>query len=74
MEETTDVAFSPDGLTLASVGLRNSLKLWHLPTGREVVTEHDLETGNWVRFLPAGSTLAVGTVTNTIRLLPAPAE
>ena len=74
MEETTDVAFSSDGLTLASVGLQNSLKLWHLPTGREVVTEHDLQTGNWVHFLPAGSTLAVGTFTNTIRLLPAPAE
>ena len=72
MEETTDVAFSPDGRTLASVGLFQSLKFWHLPTGREVVSERDAQSGSWLAFLPGGQTLAVGTSTNSLRLLEAP--
>jgi serine/threonine protein kinase/WD40 repeat protein len=59
-DHTVAVAFSPDGKTLASTGGDGSLKLWHLPTRREVATL--LETGavGPVTFSPDGSMLIVG--------------
>ncbi|MEK7675335.1 MAG: protein kinase [Verrucomicrobiota bacterium] len=59
-DHTAEVAFSPDGKTLASTGGDGSLKLWHLPTRREVATL--LETGAMgpVTFSPDGSLLIVG--------------
>jgi serine/threonine protein kinase/WD40 repeat protein len=59
-DHTAEVAFSPDGKTLASTGGDGSLKLWHLPTRREVATL--LETGavGPVAFSPDGSLLIVG--------------
>jgi WD40 repeat protein len=59
-EETTDVAFCPDGLTLASVGRRDSLKLWHLPTRRELVS------------IPMRRKLAVTAENNLLHVLEAP--
>jgi WD40 repeat protein len=45
------VAFSPDGQTLATSGVDGLLKLWHLPTQREVLTLLTLDQGVSVDFL-----------------------
>jgi len=58
---TFAVAFSPDGKTLASVGADGSLKLWHLPTRREVATLMESRAMGSVAFSADGSTLIVGT-------------
>ncbi|MDB9445461.1 trypsin-like peptidase domain-containing protein [Anabaena sp. CS-542/02] len=59
------VAFSPDGLTLASLGGRDStIKLWDVATGREIATL----TGHSPVFSPDGRTLAFGSGDETIKL------
>lgn len=64
----TSVAFSPDGLILASGGCY-SIKIWHTGTWRELaaLTGH---TGLvWsVAFSPDGQTLASGSYDNTIKV------
>lgn len=45
------IAFSPDNLTLATGGADGVLKLWHLPTQREVLTLLNLEQGSWLEYL-----------------------
>jgi hypothetical protein len=54
------VAFDPGGRTLASAGQDGGIKLWHLPTGRELF---DLPggglQGGLVRFDPGGRVLYV---------------
>jgi WD40 repeat protein len=74
MQETTDVAFSPDGRTLASLGHNESLKLWHVPTLREVLSENEPHAGLWLLFSPDGGKLAVETDADKLRLLPAPSK
>jgi WD40 repeat protein len=74
MQETTDVAFSPDGRTLASLSNGESLKFWHLPTLREVYSEPMPDAGLWLRFSPDGERLAVAIVDSQLRLLEAPQE
>ncbi len=70
-DHTAEVAFSPDGRTLASTGGDGSLKLWHLSTRREVATL--LETGavGPVAFSPDGSLLIVG-LDDRVRIFRAP--
>ena len=72
MEEVTDVAFSPDGQTLASIGHRDAVKLWHLPTRREVVSLDFPMAGIFLQFAPDGRRLAVCTDENSVRLFEAP--
>lgn len=72
MEETSDVAFSPDGRTLASVNVKVSVKLWHLATRRELVSWDFPQAGDSVRFSPDGRFLAVTTQTNSVHLFEAP--
>jgi WD40 repeat protein len=72
MQETTDVAFSPDGRTLASLSQGESLKLWHLPTLRQVYSLKMANAGMWLRFSPDGSRLAISMMDNQLTLLEAP--
>ncbi|HWX19839.1 MAG TPA: protein kinase [Candidatus Binatia bacterium] len=72
MEEATDVAFSPDGRTLASIARKESLKFWHLATQRELLSLDFPQAGNFLRFSPDGTHLAVATEENSIRLFEAP--
>ena len=64
-----DVAFSPDGLTLASVGADRFLRIWEIETGRLLKSlkghTHDIRQ---VAFSPDGRTLATSSEDRTIRL------
>jgi WD40 repeat protein len=72
MEEASDVAFSTDGRTLASLNMRLTVKLWHIATRRELVTWDFPRLGEKLRFSPDGRFLAVTTRTNAIHLFEAP--
>jgi hypothetical protein len=52
------VAFSPDGLTLATGAYDGAIKLWNLATGQEVATFPHAGTLNSLRFSPDGQMLA----------------
>ncbi|KAJ5633164.1 hypothetical protein N7490_009503 [Penicillium lividum] len=65
----TSVAFSPDGLTLASSSNDNTIKFWDTAAGtqRQTLEGHS----GWVRsvaFSPDGLTLASGSEDKTIKL------
>ncbi|MGO8699010.1 MAG: protein kinase domain-containing protein [Limisphaerales bacterium] len=70
MGGTFDVAFSPDGRTLASLG--ESLRLWHVPTLRQLIAEDTPQAGMYLRFSPDGQHLAVETGPHTLTVLVAP--
>ena len=72
MGETSDVAISPDGKTLAALGKQESLILWHLPTLRQVIVEDEPKAGIHLRFSPDGRHLAVETDSDKLSLLAAP--
>ena len=68
-EAVSSIAYSPDGQTLASGSLDDTVRLWDVNTGEHL---HTL-TGHWdnvtsVAFSPDGQTLASGSSDRTIRL------
>lgn len=68
---TRSAHFSPDRRTLASVGADGSVKLWHLPTGRETATLVESGASGMAAFLPDGSKLLVQRA-NEIVIFEAP--
>lgn len=65
----SEVAFSPDGKTLASGSWDNSVKLWDVASGQEVKSLEGHTGWVWsVAFSPDGKTLASGSGDKTIRL------
>jgi eukaryotic-like serine/threonine-protein kinase len=68
-EPVEGAAYSPDGVTVATVGQDDTLRLWDARTGKElkVLTEHD-RTVSGVSFSPDGALLATSSWDGTARI------
>ena len=65
----TDLAFAPDGRTLASASHEGSIELWDLATAtRTGVLEGHTDRVEHVAFMPDGRTLASAAADGTVRL------
>ena len=68
-DRVESVSFSPDGQTLASGSVDETIRLWDVGTGRVIRTLTGHTDAVWsLSFSPDGQTLASGSVDETIRL------
>ena len=68
------VAFTPDGNTLATACADGSLKLWHVPTRREIASFKRLSRAWFTRFSPDGKSLAYAAGWGSLILLRCPSR
>jgi len=72
LDDVRRLAYAPSGLTLASTGIDHTLKLWHLATGRPLLTLPQGEMLDYLAFSPDGTWLGLATGQGELRLWHAP--
>ena len=72
--EVSALAFTPDGRTLASASIDLTLKLWHVPTWRELGTLRREKLFTFLAFAGEEPTLFAGEYRKSLHLFRAPRE